>query len=168
MSEGRTDATVQVEYLDHSGQSVGFSTHMLPPMGAVREDPSTKVPLSFQGSAVVMADQPVAVRVDEYWTLPCDPPTNALITVAPSDSAEAGTIMTFTVTAEGTPPLDYTWDFDDGSEATGSVALHSSATPDDYSVTVTVANLCGSTSASQSVQVTPVYSNYIYLPLVIR
>jgi hypothetical protein len=163
-----SSATLVVEYTDHSGTSISTTNHSLAPNGFTRIDPTAALPANFEGSALVMADQPLAIRVDELWTLPCDPPSDLQIQTTPPSPVDVGTIMTFTATAAGTRPLTYSWDFDDGRAATGPTVTHTFPAPGTYSVTLTVSNLCGLDSTSRAIEILPVYAHRVFLPLVVR
>jgi PKD repeat protein len=79
-----------------------------------------------------------------------------------------GQTITFTGTASGTGPLNYAWDFDDGSPAgSGAVVTHAYNDDQSYNVQLTVTNCggAGSDSDNQSVIVDPYR---LYLPLVLR
>jgi PKD repeat protein len=71
---------------------------------------------------------------------------------AVSPNPRSNTVVTFTATAIGPPPLTYAWDFGDHSTGSGSVATHEYATGGDYTVTLTASN-CGGCSCRQAVRV---------------
>ncbi|HZM01922.1 MAG TPA: immunoglobulin domain-containing protein [Candidatus Saccharimonadales bacterium] len=93
-------------------------------------------------------------------TLTVLPPTGASITQGPqSQTAYLGQVVTFTVTAAGSPPLGYQWSFDGSpiAKATNTVltiASISSSNAGTYTITVT--NAFGTNSASATlVALTP-------------
>ena len=63
-----------------------------------------------------------------------------------------GEIMRVTGSGNGTPPLQFAWDFGDGAQAVGLQAAHAYMAPGSYRVTLTVRDAIG-TSASDSSQV---------------
>jgi PKD repeat protein len=56
----------------------------------------------------------------------------------------AGEVVTFSASATGTLPITFTWDFDDGSYATGELVTHAFTTQGTYTVTMTAHNSCDS------------------------
>jgi PKD repeat protein len=66
------------------------------------------------------------------------PPMGASASVRPA-SADVGQALNFTCTGRGgLPPYSYTWNFGDGTTATGQTASHAYGTPGPYSATCTV------------------------------
>jgi hypothetical protein len=86
-------------------------------------------------------------------------PTPATVVTAPSDkTVPAGTNVTFTVVAGGTPPLSYQWQFagTDIAGATGaSLTLNNVQITNAGSYSVVVSNTYGVTNASAVLTVTP-------------
>ena len=89
---------------------------------------------------------------DEAWSysllnaesLPCPacvPVFDAGFTWAPVGPI-AGQPVTFSGTAQGSPPIGYAWDWGDGSTGSGNPAVHTYTAPGSYTVTMTAAN-CG-------------------------
>jgi hypothetical protein len=73
---------------------------------------------------------------------------------ATPNPAFAGQQVQFTAAATGTAPLTYTWNFQDGTTATGSTVTHAFATFGTFAVTVTVTDtLLQSASASVLVNI---------------
>lgn len=64
-----------------------------------------------------------------------------------------GEPVTFTGTAAGSEPIDYTWDLGDGGGGGGAVVQHTYAAAGDYLVTLTVSNACGQASMQHTVTV---------------
>jgi len=100
----------------------------------------------------------------------CVAPADVDFTWSPT-SPLVGEAAHFTATVGmGTLPLDYAWDFGDGSGATGSPTvgyIYSGAGA--FTVTVVVSNTCGSATMAHPLVVQAVGSGYaIYLPLVVR
>ncbi len=63
-------------------------------------------------------------------------------------------VFTFTNQTSSPIPLDYLWDFGDGSTSTEVSPVHAYALPGQYVVTLTASSLCGTVSVSQPVQAT--------------
>jgi len=84
----------------------------------------------------------------------CEPVTGPDFTVNPP-TATVGTPMTFTATVTGgTPAVSYGWDFGDGTTDTGAVVTHTYAAGNIYTVTLTVTNCDGGSTANVVHQVT--------------
>lgn len=69
------------------------------------------------------------------------PPSGADFSWAPP-SPVVGEVVTFTGTAQGSEPLDYTWAFGDGGGGGGATVEHTFAAAGDHLVTLTVSNAC--------------------------
>jgi PKD repeat protein len=61
-----------------------------------------------------------------------------------------GDIMRVTGSGNGTPPLQFAWDFGDGTLAAGVEAAHAYMAPGSYSVTLTVRDATGNTASDSS------------------
>ena len=87
-------------------------------------------------------------------TLTCQPVEGANFDYDPSEPW-AGEAITFsgTVTA-GSELITYDWAFGDGNGDTGQVVLHTYAIGDDYTVTMTGTNGCGSDTYSETIRAT--------------
>src|SRR5262249_45914000 len=82
------------------------------------------------------------------------PPT-ASFTFSPSNPA-AGDAVTFQGSAGGAfPAPSYSWDFGDGSASSGASASHVYGKAGNYTVTLTEKNAGGSSSASNTIPVSP-------------
>jgi len=69
----------------------------------------------------------------------------------------------------GSPPLAYTWDFDDGHSGSGPVISHTfplTATMQTYTTTLTVANACPSHQEAQKAIIVQAHS--FYLPVILK
>ncbi len=97
----------------------------------------------------------------------CEPVTHTLFTWTPL-TPTVGQAVTFTASAEGTPPITFAWDFGDGATGVGAVVAHTYAMAGTYSVTLTATNcLTATETIVQTLTVAPrQYS--VYLPLVLR
>ena len=82
----------------------------------------------------------------------CDPPTAVDFTWDPV-SPFMKEPVTFVATAQGTEPIEYTWDFGNGTTATGQTVTHSWLWPKTYTVTLTATNECGQGTAQHTVTV---------------
>ena len=83
-----------------------------------------------------------------------DPVHDADFSWDPSSPIE-GQEVTFTGSALGTGPIDYAWDWGDGTTGSGNPAQHTYATAGDYVVTLTASNGCGSVQAQHTVTIAP-------------
>jgi PKD repeat protein len=66
-------------------------------------------------------------------------------------------VTTFTGTATGSPPIDFTWDFGDGNIGSGAVVQHSYAAAGDYTVIMTATNCTNTVVVTQSHVVTVLF-----------
>jgi hypothetical protein len=69
------------------------------------------------------------------------------------DTPRVGDIVNVSGTGNGTPPLQFAWDFGDGTQAAGKQAAHAYVAPGSYSVTLTVRDANGN-AGRDSLQVT--------------
>ena len=98
----------------------------------------------------------------------CDGVYDAGFTWAPS-SPLVGEEIVFTGVASGTAPIEFDWDFGDGTMGHGVVVTHTYATSDTYTVVLTATNGCGAGVVDHEVIVLqPPIRYYIYLPIVVR
>ena len=85
------------------------------------------------------------------------------------DSPLAGEEVVFTGVASGTAPIEFDWDFGDGTAGYGAVVTHTYAFSDAYTVVLTATNTCGEEVVGHEVLVLqPLVRYYIYLPIVVR
>jgi len=84
---------------------------------------------------------------------PLTPPT-ASFTFSPANPT-SGRVVSFSNGSTGKPVPTYLWSFGDGATATATNPTHTYATPSSYSVKLTATNSLGSTSVTQSVNVSP-------------
>jgi hypothetical protein len=61
-----------------------------------------------------------------------------------------GDIMRVTGSGDGTPPLQFAWDFGDGTLTVGTEAVHAYMAPGSYRVTFTVSDANGNTASDSS------------------
>lgn len=104
-------------------------------------DEINELPTGYTGYGVVNADQPFTYTLD---ACPTCVPAEAVTIAAPAIAA-VGEAVPFTGTvspADATPPITYTWDFGDGTIATGSSIAHTYAMAGTYSVVLTATNSC--------------------------
>jgi len=73
---------------------------------------------------------------------PCDPPTTADFTWAPTQPV-TGQEVSFNATSDGSGPLTYEWDFGDGTTGSGQSVNHTFAAAGEYTIVLTVSNECG-------------------------
>jgi hypothetical protein len=95
--------------------------------------------------------------------------TSARITTAPGDqTVSAGANVTLTVSATGTPPLQYQWQFS-GTNISGatksSLTVSNAQSSSAGSYTVTVTNNFGGEAASANVTVTPAAPRFTHQPI---
>jgi len=75
----------------------------------------------------------------------------------------------FTGVASGTAPIEFDWDFGDGTTGHGAVVTHTYAISDTYTVVLTVTNDCDTGVVEHEVVVLqPPEKHTIYLPIVVR
>ncbi len=87
----------------------------------------------------------------------CAPAFNPDFTADPPVAAP-GQEITFTASSEGSAPFEFSWDFGDMSSATGQVVSHSYPLDGTFTVTLTVTNCDGASTAgiTHDIEVTPV------------
>jgi outer membrane protein OmpA-like peptidoglycan-associated protein len=72
-----------------------------------------------------------------------------------TDTCEPMTPVQFSANVRGTAPIDYSWDFGDGSTGTGATPSHTYSQPGTYTVTLTARNEAGGDERSITVTVEP-------------
>ena len=82
----------------------------------------------------------------------CEPVTGADFTWLPLEPFR-GALITFTATASGTQPIDFTWDFGDSFTSTGSTVTHSYVDADGYTVALSATNACGDDFVSKDITI---------------
>ena len=98
----------------------------------------------------------------------CDGVYDAGFTWAPG-SPLVGEEVVFTGVASGTAPIEFDWDFGDGTAGDGAVVTHTYALGGAYTVVLTATNTCGEEVVQHQVIVLePPIRYYIYLPIVVR
>ncbi|MBN1886352.1 MAG: PKD domain-containing protein [Thermoflexales bacterium] len=78
----------------------------------------------------------------------CIPVTGTSFSFAPANP-HIGDVVTFTASAEGSPPILYVWNFGDGGSAVGSVVYHSYRISATFPVVLTASNACGGPLVAQ-------------------
>lgn len=102
-------------------------------------------------------------------TARCTFVSNPTVAVARIETIEphtprVGEIVRFAGTGSGTSPLQFVWDFDDGTSASGMQAAHSYLAPGSYRVTLTVRDgLENVNRDSATIAVTPLLPSSIRL-----
>jgi hypothetical protein len=153
-------AAVSITFYDQSGAAAATVSGSLPPNGVARYDTAAVPELgsNWQGSAIVEADQLVAVEVMQvvrYVPPPCDTPLTGVSIDGPT-IGDTGTLYVFTAVTSpvsATLPLTYTWaPVPDSGQAT-STAEYTWDQPGAYSLTVTAENCGGLASGSQLILV---------------
>ncbi len=84
----------------------------------------------------------------------CTPVTNAAFSWTPTPPP-VGETVTFSGSAGGTPPIEFSWDFGDGGTGSGPTATHSYGAVGSYIVTMTAGNACGRQVVTHDVTVQP-------------
>jgi len=82
----------------------------------------------------------------------CDPVHNLTFSWAPL-SPQVGEDVLFTATAEGTPPIEFQWQFGDGAVGSGETVAHMYTAAGTYNVTVLATNACGQAAANDNITV---------------
>jgi uncharacterized repeat protein (TIGR01451 family) len=158
MNLGSSNANVAVDYYSAAGSQVSSQALSLPSGQAERHDPTdvAGLPTDFEGSVALRADQPIAAWVDIYQAPPCAPVSNVQLSRSPEGTLYAGSEISFSVTADGSTPFTYTWGLN--GTAVGTNADTWSHTFDEggtFTVSVEVANVCSTVTASLPVEILP-------------
>ena len=90
--------------------------------------------------------------LDFALALACTPVSGAEFTWLPVDPLE-GDLVTFTATANGTQPIDFTWDFGDTFTGTGATIAHTYVDEDTYTVDLSATNACGTDTVSKDITI---------------
>ena len=118
-------------------------------------DASGMQPGTYLGGIRIDSNDPQAplmVPVSLTVTALCQPISSLNASFAPP-TPSVGEVVTFTASASGTLPINYTWDFGDGFTASGIVVTHAFSTMGDHTVTLTAQNACDSQSREMIVPV---------------
>ena len=95
------------------------------------------IKLESNDPSAPITTMPVTLTVTE----PCESIVDLTIGINTFDPA-VGEVVTFTASATGTLPIDFTWDFDDGPPLIGSEVTHAFITPALHIVRLTATNTC--------------------------
>ena len=82
----------------------------------------------------------------------CEPVTGTDFTWLPLDPVNSH-LVTFTATASGTQPIEFTWSFGDTFTGTGAMVTHTYVNAGTYTVEVSAANACGQAVVSKDVTI---------------
>ena len=102
--------------------------------------------------------QNAAVITDETTTIDfslapaCTPVSGANFTWLPVDPLE-GDLVLFTATANGTQPIDFTWDFGDTFTGTGATIDHTYLDAGTYPVELSATNACGTDTVIKDITI---------------
>jgi len=159
----QTVGTPPIEYLWDFGDGIGTSTET---------DPSYVYATSGSFTVTLVATNSLGSDTVQHAVvvLPssCDGVTDAGFTWTP-DQPLVGEHVVFTGVASGTAPIEFDWDFGDGTMGHGAVVTHTYAFSDTYTVVLTATNDCDAQSVEHDVVVLqPLVKYYVYLPIVIR
>ena len=159
----QTVGTQPVAYLWDFGDGIGTSTET---------DPSYVYAASGSYTVTLVATNTLGSDTVQHAVvvLPssCDGVTDAGFTWAP-DQPLVGEQVVFTGVASGTAPIEFDWDFGDGTTGHGAVVTHTYTFSDTYTVVLTATNDCGVGDVQHDVVVRqPLVKYYVYLPIVIR
>jgi subtilisin family serine protease len=103
-------------------------------------------PGTYYGGIAIESNDPLApfttLPITLTVTPPCQPANVQLVGFTPSHP-QVGEVITFTAVATGTLPINYTWDFDDGSIAIGDQVTHVFDSDGLHVVWLTAENACG-------------------------
>jgi hypothetical protein len=94
----------------------------------------------------------------------CEPISNLDFTWTPPEPYSLE-LITFTATAESTPPIDFQWDLGDGITTTGQVVTHTYEAASTYQVMLSASNICDTQQINKDVTVLPREWEY-FLPVV--
>ncbi|MBN2549094.1 MAG: M28 family peptidase [Anaerolineales bacterium] len=144
-----------------SATTLGDGAYQLPLLQG-SYDVSASAP-TYQGDNA-LGVQVLTSQVTEvdFSLQPCMIVRNVFFSFSPA-APGTGETVTFTASADGTQPLEYIWDFGDGSSGSGLVVTHSYATTGSYTVRLTVQNSCSSQDMYKAV---PVGAFIAYLPFI--
>lgn len=146
-----------------------------PTGGSLAPDACQEVTVTFDAAGlfpgphmarlIVASDDPDTpeVEVPVFLSVP-EPVYGVDFSWQPLEPA-VGEVVTFSASASGDGPIEFAWDFSDGTTGSGAEVVHRFGASGDYPVTLTAANACGQAAAQQAVAVGPAH---IWLPLVTR
>ncbi len=145
--------------------TIGYYTMTLP-AGTFSVTASANGYVSAQTNGVTVTPS-LSTLLDFSLDPGCDPLTNLDFSWQPSLPFN-GDEITFTASAIGIQPIDYAWDFGDGTtDADGEVVTHMYALAGTYPVVLTAVNACDPAQVSHAIVVLP-RPGIFYLPLVIK
>ena len=125
--------------------------------GATAETIGNGPVISFSASYGAAGDYLAVANLSDTVGLAATASASVTVTVGLGVTAEAapaagdvGIPVSFqaTATAPGTPPIQYTWTFGDGSTGSGAAASHAYASAGTYAVNVAATDAVGSTAAA--------------------
>jgi subtilisin family serine protease len=123
-------------------------------------------PGTYFGGVAIESNDPQApftiLPVSLTVTADCQPITDLSMDI--TGTFRVGDVLTFTASASGTLPITYTWNFGDGSIATGEQVTHSFESVGVYFVWLTVENACSGSEISD--WVTIYEPRHIWLPII--
>ena len=126
-------------------------------------------PGSYAGGIAVDSNDRLApftlVPVTMTVTQPCEP-VDILIYAYTPINLEVGQLITFSTSATGTLPIDYTWDFADGTSATGNLVTHTYTSAGTYHIGIRATNACSIDELFFDVTVGDTQLKRILLPIV--
>ena len=102
------------------------------------------------------AEGPVNVDTETCLVTVTAPPVEAPVLtqcVANPPTADVGQTVTFSATVAGTRPIDFTWNFGDGTTANTLTATHAYTEPGTYEATLTATNEAGTDACTVTVTV---------------
>ena len=133
-------AAVQGDHVVHATtDQTGFYTLTLP-AGAYNVTASMDGYVDQSKNATIVANQVTAL--DFELDLECLPVTQADFTWLPFTPVISDPVS-FTVKADGSDPISYTWNFGDGAGGSGPSPSHAYMEDGEYTVTLTASNACG-------------------------
>ncbi len=126
-------------------------------------------PGSYTGGIAVESNDPLApfnvVPVTISVTQPCEPVMIVIYAYTPL-TMEVGQVITFSTSAMGTLPINYIWDFADGTSATGELVTHTYTAAGNYQIGIRATNACSTDELFFDIVIGDAQLKRILLPIV--
>jgi PKD repeat protein len=150
----------------YNGTSAAWTQQTIP-LSALDNQPNARIRFQFTSDVSIVYD---GWHIDDIQLIgggsACEPQVPPVAEFSSNSPVMLGEPMVFTNLTSGTPPVDYEWDFGDGSgTSTEENPTYTYQAAGTYVVTLVATNALGSDSVQHEVEVLP--STYsVYLPMV--